>query len=340
MTRRTAVLAAGSALLLLFGLLGTAVPVPYVAQIPGPTYNTLGDIDGAPVITLEGRERDDVSGNLNLTTVGVSGGGVSLVQAVRGWFDPKVSVVPEESVYPPDRTEEETRRVNREAFLTSEEAATGVALGHLGYPVKVVVRGLTEGAPAADLLEEGDAIESVDGRATPDVDGLTGVLRGIPAGSEIEVGYLRRGQARTATVTTAPAPDRDGSLLGVSVRDMPSAPFGVDIQVADVGGPSAGLMLTLGIIELIGEEDLTGGALIAGSGTIDPEGAVGPIGGIELKVISAADLGADLFLVPAANCRAVLSAGDPPVPTARVANLDDALAALADLRAGRTPTPC
>ena len=132
------------------------------------------------MISLEGRDRDDVSGNLNLTTVGVSGGGLSLVQAVRGWFDNEVSVVPEESVYPPDRTEEETRQANREAFLTSEEAAEAVALGELGYPAKVVVRGLAEDSPSDGALEEGDAIESVDGRPTPDLAALDEVLTSIP----------------------------------------------------------------------------------------------------------------------------------------------------------------
>jgi PDZ domain-containing protein len=334
------VLAAGSVLLVLFGLLGAAVPVPYVAQVPGPTYNTLGEIDGDPVISLQGRERPDTRGNLNLTTVGVSSGGLSLVQAVRGWFDDEVSVVPEETVYPPDRSEEETRQANREAFLTSEEIATSAALGHLGFPVKVVVRDLATDSPSADVLEEADAVEAVDGRPTPDLETLTDVLTGIPPGTEVEVGYTRLGEAETATVTTAEAPDRDGSLLGISVREMPSAPFDVDIQVQDVGGPSAGLMLTLGIIELAGDEDLTGGRLVAGTGTIDEAGAVGPIGGITLKALAAEELGADLFLVPADNCAELLGAGDPPVPTASVSTLDDALTALEDLRAGRTPEPC
>ena len=340
MTRRTAVLAAGSVLLVLFGLLGAAVPVPYVAQVPGPTYDTLGDIKGAPVITIEGRERPDTSGKLNLTTVGVSGGGLSLVQAVRGWFDDEISVVPEETVYPPDRSEEETREANREAFLTSEEAATSAALGHLGYPVKVVVRGLAEDSPSADALREGDAVEAVDGEPTPDLDTLTDVLTGIPPESDVEVTYSRLGETGTVTVTTAEATEREGSLLGISVREMPSAPFDVDIQVEDVGGPSAGLMLTLGIVELAGDQDLTGGDVVAGTGTIDEHGTVGRIGGITLKVLAAEDIGADLFLVPAENCAELLAAGEPPVPTASVQTLDDALTALDDLRAGRTPTPC
>ena len=132
MTRRNAVLTAGAVLLVLFGLLGAVLPVPYVAQVPGPTFNTLGDIDGEPIISVEGRDRNEVEGNLNLTTVGVSRGGLSLVQAVRGWFDDEIAVVPEEAVYPSDKTEEETQAENRQAFLTSEQAAQTVALGHLG----------------------------------------------------------------------------------------------------------------------------------------------------------------------------------------------------------------
>jgi Lon-like protease len=339
-TRRIAVLTTGVVLLVLFGLLGTALPVPYVAQVPGPTFDTLGDIEGEPIISVEGRERNEVRGNLNLTTVGVSRGGLSLVQAVRGWFDDEVSVVPEESVYPPDRSEEETRQANREAFLTSEQAAQSVALGHLGYPVKVVVQGFAEGSPSEAALEEGDALEAIDGRPVPDVDALDAALGAIPGGSTVTVSYTRLGEPGSATVTTKSAEDGEGSLLGITILEQPSAPFDVDIQVEDVGGPSAGLMLTLGILDLVGDDDLTGGAIVAGTGTIDADGNVGPIGGITLKMVAAAEIDAELFLVPAGNCEEALGVADPDFPLARVATLDDALDALADFAAGRTPEPC
>ena len=340
MTRRIAVLSVGAVLLLVFGVLGTSVPVPYVAQVPGPTFNTLGEIDGEPIIDVQGRERNEVEGNLNLTTVGVSRGGLSLVQAVRGWLDDEVAVVPEEAVYPPDRTEEETRQVNRQAFLTSEQAAESVALGELGYPQKVVVREVPEDSPAQGRLEEGDALDAVDGTPVPDSDVLGDVLAGIPPGTEVTVAYTRLGEPGTTTVTTRAAEERAGSLLGISVLDQPAAPFDVDIQVADVGGPSAGLMLTLGILDLVGEEDLTDGAVVAGTGTIDLAGNVGPIGGVPLKMLAARDVGAELFLVPADNCAEAVAAPYAGVPMARVATLDDALEALADLRAGRTPEAC
>src|SRR4051795_11021157 len=267
-TRRSAVVMVGAVLLVLFGVVGSAIPVPYVAEVPGPTYNTLGDIDGTPIITVQGRERNEAKGNLNLTTVGVSRAGLSLVEAVRGWFDDEVVVVPEESVYPPDQTEQETQRQNREAFLTSEEAAETAALKHLGYPEKVVVQGLSDDSPSQGRLEEGDALEAVDGRPTPDTDALDAVLRSIPGGTAIQVSYTRLGQPGTAAITTKAADQRDGSLLGVLVRQQPYAPFDVDIEVRQVGGPSAGLMLTLGIIDLVGTTDLTDGTVIAGTGTI------------------------------------------------------------------------
>ncbi|MGY1618651.1 PDZ domain-containing protein [Geodermatophilus sp. SYSU D00691] len=345
MTRRSAVVLVGAVLLVVFGLLGAAVPVPYVAEVPGPTYNTIGDIDGTPIITVEGREANDVDGNLNLTTVGVSGAGLSLVEAVRGWFDDEVTVVPEESVYPPDQSPEETRQQNREAFLTSEETAETVALDRLGYPDKVVVQGLSDDSPSDGRLEEGDAIESVDGRPVPDTDALDEVLTSIPGGTAVEVAYTRLGEAGTTTVTTRAAEDREGSLLGVLVREQPAAPFDVDISVKDargreVGGPSAGLMLTLGILALVGEDDLTGGDVIAGTGTINLDGTVGPIGGVQLKMVSAREIGATLFLVPEGNCDEALQAPQPGLVLAEVATLDDALDALADHRAGRTPPTC
>jgi PDZ domain-containing protein len=339
-SRRIAVLTTGALLLLVLGVLGTTLPVPYVAQVPGPTFNTLGDIDGEPIIVVEGREPNDVDGNLNLTTVGVSRGGLSLVQAVRGWLDDEVAVVPEDVVYPPDQSEEETREANREAFLTSEQAAESVALGRLGYPEKVVVKGFADDSPSEGLLEEGDAIEAVDGRPTPDLDALDEVLTSIPGGTEITVDYTRLGEPGSTSVVTNAATEREGSLLGVSVLLQPFAPFDVDIQVEDVGGPSAGLMLTLGILDLVGDEDLTDGNVIAGTGTIDIEGNVGPIGGITLKMVTARDIGADLFLVPADNCTEALQVEDPGFPLARVATLDDALDALADFQAGRTPATC
>jgi PDZ domain-containing protein len=339
-SRRTTVLVTGTVLLLLFGVLGTLLPVPYVAQVPGPTYNTLGDIDGKAIISLTGREPNATSGNLNLTTVGIPQRPLTLVGAVQGWFDSEVTVVPREEVYPSDQSVKQTQQQNRQAFLSSEQAARGAALAELGYPEKVVVQGLTDGSPSTGQLAAGDAITAVAGVPTPDQDALTAALADIPAGTTVPVAYTRLGEPGTATVTTGAAAEGTGSALGVLVLQTPYAPFDVDIQVDGVGGPSAGLMLTLGIIDMVGDTDLTQGAVVAGTGTIDAAGNVGPIGGIPLKMVAAHDIGAQLFLVPAENCTEALQNAQPGMPLAKVATLDDALTALADLRVGTTPPSC
>ncbi len=279
-------------------------------------------------------------GNLNLTTVGVPQRPLTLVGAVQGWFDSEVSVVPRDTVYPPDQTVEQTQQQNRQAFLTSEQSANAAALAELGYPEKVVVQVVPDGSPSQGLLRPGDAIESVNGTPTPDQDSLDAALTSIPAGAPVTVGYTRLGESGTTTITSTSSDQRPGALLGVSVLQTPSAPFDVSIRVDDVGGPSAGLMLTLGIIDLVGDTDLTAGEVIAGTGTIDASGAVGPIGGIPLKLIAARDIDARLFLVPADNCAEALGAAQPGLTMARVASLSDALTALQVFREGGTPAPC
>ena len=98
-------------------------------------------------------------------------------------------------------------------------------------------------------------------------------------------------------------------------------------------------MLTLGILDLVGDTDLTEGEVVAGTGTIDAEGTVGPIGGIPLKMVAAKGIGAELFLVPADNCAEATGDAEPGFPLAKVATLDDALKALSDFEAGRRPPP-
>jgi len=113
-------------------------------------------------------------------------------------------------------------------------------------------------------------------------------------------------------------------------------PFTVKIGLKDVGGPSAGLMFALGIVDLLTPGDLTAGASVAGTGTIDPAGAVGPIGGIQQKLRGARDSGATVFLVPAANCDEARGAPPKGLRLVKVDTLSGALDDLADLKAGRT----
>jgi Lon-like protease len=338
MGRRGATLLLGAVLLLLLIWQAGTAPVPYVELGPGPTENTLGSHDGKPIITIDGRAETLSAGQLRLTTVNVRDN-LTLLDAMRGWFSGDSAVVPRELVYPPDKTEQQVDEENANSFRESQTSAETVALRKLGYPVLVTVTEVTKGMPVESVLKPGDVITTVDGTAVTSSQKLREQIRAKPAGTSLQVGYTRDGVAAVAGIATAAA--EDGSpRLGVMIEHRQPAPFDVKFDLDRIGGPSAGLMFTLGVIDKVDPLDLTGGVRIAGTGTIDDEGNVGPIGGIPQKLRGAKRDGATVFLAPAANCVEAKANAVKGLPIVRVATVDDALAALQALREKRTPALC
>lgn len=337
MTRRLQTLVTGVIVLCGLALLLAFIRVPYVSLVPGPTVNTLGDFEGEPVIAIQGKQTDPGEGNLNLTTVGVIDE-ITIFQAIAGWFSDDAAIVPRESVYPPTQTREETNEQNRAEYVQSESAAIQAAMNYLDYPKKVVVVDAPDDIP----LAPGDALEAVDGQPVPDAETLTTVLTGIEPGTEVSVDYLHDGEPVTTTIVTqGPPEDRAGSLLGITVTYRGYGGFSVSFAQNDIGGPSAGLMLTLGIIDLVGEQPLVDDEFIAGTGTIDPDGNVGAIGGVRFKLKKAAEVGAAMFLTPADNCaEALIDPPDDGPVIAKVATLEDAVEAIEALRAGEPIDTC
>ena len=316
-------------------------PVPYVVLEPGPTWDTLGEDGGEPVIQVEGDgvSVTDSAGQLHMTTVSVDSE-VDLLDAIYAWFDAEDAVVPEELIFPPDQTPEEVEQRNAEQFTRSQTAAETAALRQLGYPSVVAVASVAEGTPADGRLAAGDVIETVDGAEVTDVPTLQRLVTAQPAGTTLAIGYRRDGEPGRTEVTTAAVGEDDTPRLGVAVTYQVDAPFEVTIGLEDIGGPSAGLVFALGIIDKLEPEDLTGGRIIAGTGSIDELGNVGAIGGIAQKLVAAGQLGATAFLVPSPNCAEALANAPPGMTLIRVGTLEQALAGLADLRADRAPTGC
>jgi PDZ domain-containing protein len=113
--------------------------------------------------------------------------------------------------------------------------------------------------------------------------------------------------------------------------------------VGNIGGPSAGMMFALGIIDKLGHTDLTGGRFIAGTGELDsanPNAAVQPIGGIQQKMAGARAEGATVFLSPAANCSDARSAVPAGMKLIKVSTLSGAVRSLEALKAGRSAPSC
>lgn len=321
------------------------LPVPYVILSPGPVFDTLGSVGDTPVISVTGAPTYPTTGRLDLTTVSESGGPrsrVSLVDALRAGLDPDAAVVPTELLYPAGTTADQVDQEGAAEMASSQDAAEIAALRQLGLPVTdtVVVSRVDPDGPSATVLERGDRIRTVDGVAVDTPAEVKAQVDRRSPGDVVVVGYERDDRAGVARITAAAADDdpaqaRIGVVLGVSY----DSPVEVDITLEDVGGPSAGLMFSLGIVDRLTAVQETGGAHVAGTGTIDAEGLVGAIGGVQQKLAGARDAGATVFLVPAGNCADARASGVDGVRLVRVTSLDTALDALATLRAGRTDVP-
>jgi PDZ domain-containing protein len=339
MTRRIATMITAGVLLLGLGIGGSQLPVPYVALGPGPTLDTLGnDTGGKEIIQIDGRTERKATGHLNLTTVGVRDQ-LDLFTAFTGWLDRRQSVVPREEIYPPGRSEQEVDQETTQQFVDSQSTAEFAALGELGYPQQVVISSVPKGSPSTGKLAGNDVLTAIQGRPVRTYDDITAVLSALQPGAEVTVGYTRDGKAGTARIVTTKPKDGKGAAVGVLLTLQRKAPFQVKIQLDEsIGGPSAGLMFALGIMEKVGPDELTGGKFIAGTGEIARDGTVGPIGGIQLKMIGAREKGAVVFLVPKDNCADALARPPAGLKLIKVGTLHEAVAALKALEAGQ-PTP-
>ncbi len=200
---------------------------------------------------------------------------------------------------------------------------------------------IPDGSPSSGVLQPQDQIVDVDGTPVTDFASLQAVLAATTPGQIVAVTVLRNGENVTEKVTLGSNPEVGAhGFLGVGAVERPIAPFTTSIALERIGGPSAGLMFTLGIIDKLTDDDLTGGRFIAGTGTIDPDGTVGPIGGVLLKLITARDAGATVFLVPADNCAEAVTQIPDGLQLVKVASLTDAMTALDTLKSGGTPPGC
>ncbi|MBV9381454.1 MAG: PDZ domain-containing protein, partial [Streptosporangiaceae bacterium] len=250
------------------------------------------------------------------------------------------AVVPEEELFPPGQSAQQTQQQDTQQMTSSQQTATAAALSalHIPYQTQVAVVLTVKGMPAHGVLMAGDVIKSVDGKPVTSQPSLTALIMSRPAGSRLTLGILRGGKPRQVEVTTKQSGGHP--VVGIEVQEQYDFPFTVKFSVGDIGGPSAGMMFALGIIDKLTPLNLTGGNFIAGTGEITAGGQVQPIGGIQQKMVGARDAGATVFLAPAANCADTKGAVPAGLRVVKVSTLSQAMNDLEAIKAGQPVPSC
>jgi PDZ domain-containing protein len=364
MRRRGLTVLLGAVLTVLLGIQIGRTDVPFVSLSPGPTVDTLGAVDrngepcknpsvpspvpsGSPaapepacqlVIQITGAPTSTAKGQLRMVTVSIQPN-LSLIEAIKGWWARDEAVLPRKFYYPDGVTEQQVEQQSKQEFEASQSSAETIALRKLGYPVFVTVSEVTADGASVGKLQVGDIIESVDGATVTSRQKLVELIQAKDVGTTLQIGYSRNGVKATVPITTKPGPDKK-PRIGVTAQSVQHQPFQVKIRLDKIGGPSAGMMFALGIIEKMTPDDLTHGVVVAGTGEIDEEGNVGKIGGISQKLYGARAAGATVFLTPADNCEEAKRDIPEGLRLVKVSTLDDALAALNALPGGQSLPSC
>jgi PDZ domain-containing protein len=341
LSRRGWTVLISSVLVIVFLIAGFVVPVPYVAIGPGPTYDTLGSVKDVTVVQIDGHEVAPTHGQLRMTTVQVSSD-VTLFGALGLWISGRYALAPREEYFPDGETEDQVSKENVKMFQDSQSNAEVAALRTLKFPIKVLAGEIVAGAPADKAIAPGDQLINVNGNAIHQQEQVRAALLGSRPGQKIPIVIKHGAEApKTVSITLGTPPDdRKEGFIGLTAVDRADVKFKTTINLADVGGPSAGLIFALAIVDRLGGEDLAAGQTIAGTGEIDVKGNVSPIGGIPFKLVSAREDGATTFLVPAENCAEAKERVPDGLQLVRVENLQGAIDALRNLKAHRPVPSC
>lgn len=346
---------AGTLLVILL-MVTVFLPVPYAVERPGPTVDILqsdSEEEGSALISIEGAEIYPTDGQLRLTTVSTQGGPGYPVRAgdvLLGWWQQDAQVTPVETQFDETATEEELAELSQRLMVSSQRDAATAALESLDYDLDMVlnVAGITETSDALGKVEPDDVIVAITGpdgvrHERPTYAELLNVTAGIAPGQEVTLDLDRDGEEVQATFATGEpqplydgGPTPDGSVLGIFLIPDIELPVDISFDIQRIGGPSAGMMFALSIIDLLTEGEMTGGEVIAGTGTMDAAGRVGPIGGIVFKMWGSLRDGAQYFLAPHANCGEVVGNVPDGLSVFAVDTLDSARAAVEAIANGDT----
>lgn len=340
LSRRTWTLVFSLVVLVALCLIGGFVQVPYVALGPGPTFDTLSVVDGTPVVSVSGRRTYPTSGELRMVTVSENQS-VTLFQALAMWASGRYGLAPRDDYIQPGETDQQVQQQNLQEFKDSQSNAEVSALRYLHYPISVIAQDVVSGSPADQRIKAGDKLLTVNGKRPASAEDVQAALLNTLPGQTVDVVVRTGDQApRDLKIKLGSNPDRKQGFLGITPASHADVPFKVTISLSDIGGPSAGLMFALAVVDKITPNSVNGGMAVAGTGEIDDQGDVSPIGGIPFKLVAARNAGATIFLTPAANCSEAKTRVPAGLRLVKVTSLSSAISELADLKAGKPVPGC
>lgn len=306
------------------------VPMPFVEFAPGSAR------DVTDLVQIEGVDTTPIDGELKLLTINVFSN-PSLAETVQAWLAPSRDLEFRQNVIPEGIDRREYFRLQQQQFSQAFEVAAAVGLRQAGYEVTItsrpVVFSVLPGGPADGVLEAGDKILEVEGQEVESAETMIEMLRGLEMGDTVRLRVKRGEEEIDVEIEAGRVAGLDRPGVGILVETIASdieLPVDVTLGDSNIGGPSAGMMIAVTVYDLVSEDDLADGRVVAGTGTVSASGDVGPIGGIQEKVFAAADIGADLMLVPESQLVEARAVAPPGLPIVGVATIDEAIAALRD----------
>ena len=301
--RKWKTILAAAAMLPLAAVTVSLLPLNQGLEAPGFTAPI------EPMVDIPQEFRTSSTGSFILVTV-FPQAPIIFGEWVYARFDPAVKLTEQENIVGKDETLLDAALQDYGMLLDSETTAKIVGLQLAGYPARafnagVRIDSIIEETPAREILKPGDIITGVNGIPVTTPADLSAILQALTEKTLLKMEIQRGGQTLFLDVPTMEPQGNAGVKIGITIAPFITGydlPFPVKITPRKVtGGPSAGLMFTLAIYDILTEKDITRGYKIAGTGTIDLMGNVGPIGGVEQKVAAAERAEADYFLAPADN---------------------------------------
>jgi PDZ domain-containing protein len=320
----------------------------------------------APLVKIRGVATDPHNDKIMLVDVYLSN--LNVFQWARLHFESHVQFVPASELVDPGIPDGELGPQGFQEMNDSKQAAEVAAFRALGWKVPSVatgtnITGVVSPSPAYTAgLHVADQIVAVDGQAVRSACGLIKLMHNIKPNTLVHLsvqraqitraGDISLRKANTVNITTATPPSYLGSTgcadvngpsrswLGITVEngDSYALPAKVSVNTANIGGPSAGLAMTLTIIDKLSAGSLTGHRVIAATGTMAPNGVVGDVGGVAEKTVAVQRAGASIFFVPDVEVATARSVAGPGLKIVGVRSLSQVLSDLHRL-GGASPKP-